>query len=191
MPELADAVETTAVGSAIDRFDARVDAAWGAIFRGHPVADRLFYVASELADFSLIWQIVAVAQGLRDDPKDPEATLRMATALLIESVVVNQGIKRLFHRARPVADEPRPLHLRTPLTSSFPSGHASAAFTAAGILAQRDPSKAPVIYAAALLVAMSRVHVKIHHPTDVLAGAALGAVFARITTRHWPLPVRR
>ena len=190
MPELAAAIEETDAGTLIARFDERVDAAWGRVFRGRPACDRLFYVASELADFSLIWQIVGLAQGLRNDPKDPDATARLGIALLVESVVVNQGIKRLFHRPRPVALEPRPLHLRKPLTSSFPSGHASAAFTAAGILAQRDPELRPLIYAAAVVVATCRVLVRIHDPTDGIAGAAIGAVFAKVATTWWPLPGR-
>lgn len=176
--------------SMIDRFDAAVDDAWGRLLRGRPRVDHMFYLASELADFSVIWQTLALAQGLRSDPRDPEATARLVTALLVESVVVNQGLKRIFKRSRPDALVDRPHHLRAPATSSFPSGHASAAFTAAGIFAQRDPKLTPLIYATAAVVATSRVHVKIHHASDVIGGALLGALFARAATRLWPLPPR-
>ncbi len=37
------------------------------------------------------------------------------------------------------------------------------------------------------MVAASRVHVKIHHASDVLAGVALGATLGRIATKAWPL----
>ncbi|QXC63411.1 phosphatase PAP2 family protein [Aquihabitans sp. G128] len=74
------------------------------------------------------------------------------------------------------------------MTSSFPSGHASSAFTAAGILSEHDPALKPLFYAVAVVVATSRVHVQIHHASDVLAGAALGIVFAKLATRAWPLP---
>lgn len=184
-----DLIETEPVRW-VDRMDHRIDQWWGDTFRGRPGLDRAYYLASELADFSLIWQMVGAAQGLRSDPRDPEASLRMGITLLAESLVVNQGIKRLFKRPRPVAIAPRPHHLRKPLTSSFPSGHASAAFTAAGVLSQRDPKLAPAFFAAAAFVATSRLHVKIHHASDVVAGAALGVVFAKVATRVWPLPAR-
>lgn len=171
----------------VDRFDDVVDRAWGRVLRGRPGADRTFYLASELGDFSLIWQMAGAAQGLRSD-RDANATARLAVVLLVESAVVNQGLKRLVRRPRPQPVEPRPHELRKPLTSSFPSGHASAAFTAAGILGHHDPALRPLYYALAAVVATSRVHVQVHHASDVIAGAVLGAVFARITTRVWPLP---
>ncbi|MBK6855402.1 MAG: phosphatase PAP2 family protein [Microthrixaceae bacterium] len=171
----------------VDRFDEAVDHVWGQILRGHPQVDKMFYLASELGDFSLIWHFIGAAQGLRSD-RDADATIRLAAVLLVESVVVNQGIKRLVKRPRPQTTEPRPHHLRQPLTSSFPSGHASSAFTAAGVLSHHDPALKPLYYAVAAVVATSRVHVKIHHASDVIAGAVLGAAFARIAVRAWPLP---
>ena len=173
--------------SAIDRFDDAVDDAWGRVFRGHPIADRVFYLASELGDFSLIWLVIAAAQGLRSD-EDARESQRLALLLLAESALVNQGIKRLIRRPRPQATEPRPLHLRTPLTSSFPSGHSSSAFAAAGFLGRRHPHLRPLYYALAAVVATSRVHVQIHHASDVVAGAAIGTAFAKVADRAWPTP---
>ena len=174
----------------MDRIDAAVDDHWGAIFRGHPHVDRAFYLASELGDFSLIWHIINTAQGLRTDERDADATIRMAVLMLVESLVVNQGVKRIFRRPRPVSITPRPHKLRTPSTTSFPSGHATSAFTAAGLLSDRDPKLAPLFYGLAAVVATSRVHVKIHHATDVLAGAAVGIVFAKVALKLWKLPPR-
>lgn len=177
------------MGGAVDRFDDLVDNLWGRVFRGRPAADRTFYLASELGDFSLVWHLLGTAQGLRSD-RDADAAIRLAGVLLVESLVVNQGVKRLFRRPRPVAITPRPHHLRRPLTSSFPSGHASAAFTAAGVLSAHDPKLRPIFYAVAAVVATSRVHVQIHHASDVIAGAALGTLFAKGAVRLWPLPPR-
>lgn len=177
------------MGGPLNRFDDLVDNLWGRVFRGRPAADRTFYLASELGDFSLVWHLIGTAQGLRSD-RDADAAIRLAGVLLAESLVVNQGVKRLFRRPRPVAITPRPHHLRRPLTSSFPSGHASAAFTAAGVLSAHDPKLRPVFYAVAAVVATSRVHVQIHHASDVIAGAALGALFAKGAVRLWPLPPR-
>lgn len=169
----------------IARFDALVDRAWGRTLRGRPKADRFFYLASELGDYSLIWHLLGSAQGLRSE-HDADAAIRLAAVLLAESLLVNQGVKRLVRRPRPESLGVRPHRLRTPRTSSFPSGHASSAFTAAGILSHHDPALRPLYYGVAVVVASSRVHVRIHHASDVIAGAALGAVLARVAIRVWP-----
>lgn len=171
----------------IDRFDDAVDHRWGQVFRGHPVADRVFFLASEVGDFSVLWLMIAAAEGLRSD-RDADAAGRLGLLLLAESALVNQGIKRLVKRPRPVVVEPRPLHVRKPLTSSFPSGHASSALFAAGLLGRRHPRRAPLYYGLAAIVATSRVHVQVHHASDVVAGAAIGAGLARLANRVWPPP---
>lgn len=165
-------------------FDQRVDKAFDRI-RGHPRIDHAYYLASELGDFSLIWHLIGTARGLRSD-RDADAAIRLAAILLAESLLVNQGVKRLINRDRPIHEAIRPRRLRTPRTSSFPSGHASAAFTAAGILSEGDPLW-PLYYAVAVFVATSRIHVRIHHASDVVAGALLGVVLARLARKLWPL----
>jgi undecaprenyl-diphosphatase len=166
-----------------DAFDQRVDAGFDRV-RGHPALDRAYYLASELGDFSLIWQLLGTARGLRSD-RDPDETIRFAVIMLGESLLVNQGLKRLVNRDRPIHESVRPHRLRTPLTSSFPSGHASAAFTAAGILSE-DDALWPLYYALAVFVATSRIYVRIHHASDVVAGALLGAALAQAAKRLWP-----
>lgn len=164
-------------------FDDVVDRAFDRL-RGRPTVDRLFYEASELGNFSLIWHLVGATQALR--AADPVVDLvRTSSILGVESALVNQGIKRIFRRERPVHEHDRPHRLRTPLTSSFPSGHASAAFTAAVVLSQGRRGK-PLYYGAAVLVASSRIHVRIHHASDVVAGAAVGYVLGHLARRLWP-----
>ena len=45
-------------------------------------------------------------------------------------------------------------------------------------------------YAVIAVVASSRVYVKIHHPSDVVAGALLGVALSRLVRRAWPMPAR-
>jgi membrane-associated phospholipid phosphatase len=161
--------------------DTRVDE-----HRGHPVVDRVMYAASELGDFSLIWHLVSATRALGPDRGLTHAA-RVAAVLAAESALVNGPIKSLFRRHRPAWEQERPRRLRRPRTTSFPSGHASSAFTAAGVLAQGDPLW-PLYYAIAVVVASSRVYVKIHHPSDVVAGALLGVALARLVRRAWPSP---
>ncbi len=157
-------------------------------WRGHPVVDRVFYGASALGDHSLIWLIFGTLRGLRAE-RHWAAALRVGAGMGIESAVVNLGIKSLFGRTRPAPETSRPLPLRQPKTSSFPSGHATSAFTAAGLLSDDDPLW-PLYYAAAAVVSTSRVYVRIHHASDVLAGVAVGVLLGRIGRRLVPLPAR-
>ena len=72
--------------------------------------------------------------------------------------------------------------LRRPITSSFPSGHATAAFCAATLLGGGP------WYGLAAAVAATRVYVRLHHASDVVAGAvlglALGAGLRRVVSRR-------
>lgn len=169
----------------VDEFDAGTEQLFDRI-RGNPVADRVFYGASELGNHSLIWVLLAAVRGLRAEDEWP-AVRRAWTAIALESALVNLGIKSLFRRKRPVWEAERPLRLRVPLTSSFPSGHATSAFTAAALLSEGD-RLAPVYYSVAAVVAASRIHVRIHHASDVVAGVAVGVVLGEAFRRLFPLP---
>jgi undecaprenyl-diphosphatase len=166
------------------RVDDAVDAALERI-RGNPTADRVFLAASDLGDWSVVWHLVGAAWGLTSARRTDRA-LRMAVLLGAESLVVNQGLKRLFRRARPTEAGDERFPVRRPLTSSFPSGHASAAFFAASLLTEGDPALAPLWFGLAGVVATSRAYVRIHHGSDVLAGAVVGLALAALAKRLWP-----
>ncbi|MCQ3813456.1 MAG: phosphatase PAP2 family protein [Acidimicrobiia bacterium] len=166
------------LNNAIDRFDLAIDQRWEQ-WRDNPLLDRLFYTASEAADFSLLWHSLGVGQAIIKD--DPKIAVTLSAALGIESALLNGPIKSLFKRSRPRQETPRPHNLRQPLTSSFPSGHASAAMLAAALL-WRGKYRF-VGYGLGLIVAFSRVHVRIHHASDVLGGLVFGLIFAKFTRR--------
>jgi undecaprenyl-diphosphatase len=170
----------------IRRFDAAAERLFDRI-RGNAVADRVLYGASALGDFSLVWHVLLLARVVADPTTEREA-VRMATALAVESVAVNVGIKSLFRRERPVWLEDRPHDLRQPRSSSFPSGHATSGFLAASLLAASRPRERTLWFGLAAVVAASRVHVRIHHASDVVGGALLGLSFGALVRRGWPVP---
>lgn len=167
----------------IRRFDTAIERAFDTL-RGKPTADRILYTASELGNHSLIWHLLATVQGLRRDG-DLAGTIRLVTIMGVESAIVNGPVKSMFRRQRPVHDGPRPFQLRQPRTSSFPSGHASAAAVFA-IVASEDDPLAPAYAVLATLVSASRVHVRIHHPSDVVGGAVVGTALGLALRAWWP-----
>ncbi len=166
-------------------FDERADA-FVAGWRGNAVADRVFYTASALGDFGLVWVVFALLRALRGGSRNERAAVRAIVATGVESFTVNVLLKSLFRRSRPVEQPDHPLPLRQPLSSSFPSGHATAAFCGATLLSEGDPL-APVYFAAAAVVAASRVHVRIHHASDVVGGVAIGLALGQLAKRLVPL----
>lgn len=156
-----------------EEFDARIDDRIESL-RDHPVFARVFTSASHVGDFSLIWHIVSVARGTTSN-KGARQAVALSTLVGLESLIVNQGIKRLFRRERPTSSGDDRFSVRTPSTSSFPSGHASAAFFAATVLTTLDGKKrAPLWFGLASVVGTSRVYVRIHHASDVIGGAIIG-----------------
>lgn len=169
----------------VARFDVAVDQAFDHL-RGNIVADRVFYAASELGDFGLVWVLLGTVKGLRRGD-DLATALRMTAAMGAESVLVNGIIKSFFRRTRPPWEVERPLRVRRPLTSSFPSGHATSAVSAAMMLSE-DDDWWPFYVALAAVVATSRIYVKIHHASDVAGGVAVGVVLGLIGRRLLPPP---
>lgn len=168
-------------------FDQTVDQMFARWIRGRPVPDAVFYAASAVGDHGFVWLVIACVQAARRrDANWRRRLVRAATGLGIESALVNGPVKWMFRRRRPVHEGPRALYLRQPRTSSFPSGHATAAFFAAAILRDDDPWW-PAYYALAVIVASSRMHVKIHHASDVVGGALLGALLGELTRQMVPI----
>jgi undecaprenyl-diphosphatase len=157
----------------IERFDEAVDALLERL-RGNPITDTVMANASHLGDFSLIWHIVSAARGTTADHRAEQA-MALSALLAVESLLVNQGVKRLFRRTRPTETGDPRFPVRKPSTSSFPSGHASAAAFAATILTVWGGKRtAPLWFGLAAVVGTSRAYVRIHHASDVVGGAAVG-----------------
>jgi undecaprenyl-diphosphatase len=153
--------EIVKVDAAVDRLLDRV--------RG-PAVDGIVYRLSSAADHSLLWHLCGAGEAIARGG-DIGFAVRFAGAMGAESLLTNGVVKSLFRRVRPAEYADIEFHygLHKPITSSFPSGHATAAFCAATLL-----GGGPGWYALAASVAATRVYVRLHHASDVAAGAAFG-----------------
>ena len=168
-------------GPWIHAFDDRIDELLEHV-RGHPIADRVFTTASHVGDFSLVWHGIGIGRSIAKGRNDQ--LILMAVMLSAESLIVNQGVKRLFRRERPTQTGDEGLRVRRPTTSSFPSGHASSAAFAATVLSGWDGPKLGILWwKIAGVVGISRAYVRIHHGSDVVAGAFVGSVLGLVGRR--------
>lgn len=166
---------------AVDRFDHAADALLERV-RGDPVLGRLMTFATHAGEFSAIWHLLGTTRGVLR--RRPDQVIALAVGLGLESLIVNQLLKRLFRRRRPTEEGDQRFEIRKPLTSSFPSGHASSAAFAATVLIGWDGKRwAPVYGSVAALVALSRPYVRIHHASDIVGGVAAGALMGWVARR--------
>jgi undecaprenyl-diphosphatase len=163
-------VSRTELRARIARFDRAVDTAVDHV--RSPALDRVAYPLSSAADHSILWHACGIVQALARG-NDLRGAARFSAAMGLESALTNGPVKLAFGRMRPVAYETVEFRygLRRPVTSSFPSGHATAAFCAATLLGGRS------WYLLAAAVALTRIYVRLHHASDVAAGAGLGLLF--------------
>lgn len=164
----------------IDRLAMRYSAALP-----HTLWDPALSRLSRSADKSRLWWLVAAGLATRRGPTR-RAAFRGLAALAGASVAANLVGKPLLPRRRPAAEavpEARRLHKR-PTSSSFPSGHAASAAAFVTAAALESPRLGIALAPLAAAVAYSRVHTGVHWPSDIGAGAVLGALVA-LATRHW------
>ncbi|ACU97208.1 bifunctional phosphatase PAP2/diacylglycerol kinase family protein [Saccharomonospora viridis] len=151
----------------------------------HTPADIALVRLSRWADKGRLWWFVAALLAIRKGPSR-RAALRGLAALGIASAVANLVGKPLLPRRRPAAEavpEVRRLRIH-PTSSSFPSGHAASAAAFVTAAALESPRLGAALIPLGTAVAYSRLHTGVHWPSDIGAGAALGA-FTALATRHW------
>jgi len=177
-------------GSAVrDRIDAADQAIMARLSAEHsPVLDSFLPTLSRSADFFALWIGIAAVLAAGPDERGGRAALRGLAGMVIASTTSNVVAKGLVRRPRP-AVEVRPARRpgRTPVTTSFPSGHAAAAAAFATGVGLEMPALAAPVGALAAAVGIARVVNGVHYPSDIVGGWAVGVGVAMLTLRWWPL----
>lgn len=98
-------------------------------------------------------------------------------------------IKKWYPRVRPHLALPNIRTFRKPLVDhSFPSGHTTAIFSVVVPLMIANPALSWGLLPIAFIVALSRMYLGLHYPSDCLAGALIGTSAAVCAVALWPWP---
>ena len=145
--------------------------------RGHgdPWVERAVARFSQLGEHGGVWLAIGAVGWAVDRPRAQQWS--RAVGMVAGTYALNTAVKLVVRRRRPELPG-LPALTGTPTQLSFPSAHASTSFAAAGLYA-RLGLPAPVLYALALKLSLSRLYLGVHYPSDVLAGAALGTAVVR------------
>ena len=145
----------------------------------NPVLDKIVVAITSLGNAGIFWILLTIAMLIFC--KDKKVAWTSALALLFSLLVINVILNCTVMRARHYwFDDSVTLLVKNPKDYSFPSGHSSASFASAVSIVQyaryRKQGIAAVVLAA--LIAISRMYVFVHFPTDVLTGTILGIIEA-------------
>jgi membrane-associated phospholipid phosphatase len=143
-------------------------------WRHGPKADRAVARFSKLGERGAVWLAIGVAGYALDGEKREQ--WRRATGTVVVVYALNTLVKLAVRRRRPILSGLPPL-TDTPTQLSFPSAHASTSFAGALVYTRLGLPALP-LYALAKGLAVSRLYLGVHYPSDVLAGAVLGTAVA-------------
>ena len=141
-----------------------------------PIGDVVVPLITRLGDAGIIWIILTVL--LLIIPKTRKTGVIMMAALLADVLLCNVVIKNLVARTRPFdVNTAVQLLVAKPRDYSFPSGHTAASFasvTALYLAGEKKMWKAALVLA--VLIALSRLYLYVHYPTDIIGGVVFGSL---------------
>lgn len=176
---------------AILRFDSSIlmwfqDSVRGGI--GTPIVK----VITHMGDKGALWILLTLALLIYPNRRGRRLGLMCGISMAIGLLVTNLIIKNWVARVRPYEfDNPLFQGLECIVAKaddwSFPSGHTTNSLACAWVLFRKAPKKWGIpALVMAILIALSRLYVGIHYPTDVLGGAVIGICSACIAM--WLVP---
>lgn len=144
--------------------------------------DKFMPFMTMLGDLGTVWLVTAIF--LLFMKRFRFYGVSVIAAVCICAFLCDVIIKPIVRRLRPfVKNAELQLLIRTPGGYSFPSGHTSSSIGAAYVLFKMNRWVGLVGFIIAALIALSRMYLHVHYPTDVLAGALIGIVCAAVVFR--------
>jgi len=141
--------------------------------------DIIMPVVTFTGNLGIVWFIIAIALVV-DKPYRVIGNSIILT--LIIGTIVGEGIvKHIVRRVRPCNKQDNISFLSLkPISYSFPSGHTLSSFAAAEMLSMYFTQYRLLFMSMAFLIALSRLYLYVHYPTDVIAGFIIGVLCSKI-----------
>ena len=148
-------------------------------------SDVFWTAVTSFGESGIFW--IALSLVLMLIPKTRKAGFTMGLALLLGVIVGNGVLKNVLARPRPYDFDPNLSHRlawgEMSTDYSFPSGHTLASFEASVGLLLHPKKWGIAALVLAFFVCISRLFLLVHYPSDVLAGAILGTLFAFLAAK--------
>ncbi|WP_315073549.1 phosphatase PAP2 family protein [uncultured Clostridium sp.] len=141
--------------------------------------DRLMPMVTSMGNLGAIWILIAVILML---DKSYRLIGNIVILTLIISTIVGEGIvKHIVRRIRPYNGKNNSnILISKPTTYSFPSGHTLSSFAVAEMLSMYLNKYTTIFIVIAFLIAVSRIYLYVHYPTDVIAGVIIGVLCSKM-----------
>lgn len=148
------------------------------------VINQIWKHITMTCDVACIWVVLCCV--LFNFKKTRKISIIMALSMGVNCLIVEVGLKNIFMRTRPFTLEPEfanflnTIGYEPPMSSSFPSGHASTSIAVAMTLFLYNKKWGTPSVILAVLIALSRAFLCVHFPTDILYGLIIGILVAHI-----------
>lgn len=137
--------------------------------------DRIMSMATNLGNYGFVWIFISLV--LLFNERTAHAAIQTIFGLILTTTIGEGIIKHIARRKRPFFYfKHLKLKIPAPITYSFPSGHTASSFCALCILGCLNIWVFLVCLLLTVSISYSRMYLKVHYPSDVLCGMALGIV---------------
>lgn len=159
------------------------------LHRPHSLDNTFIGITNTAKPLTIALPVGLFVTGLIKKDKSFEYNAVQMVGALAVTTVITEGLKYTVRRPRPYVTYPFIQHLTTEKDPSFPSGHTSIAFADATSLSLNYPKWYIIApsFLWATAVGYSRLDLGVHYPSDVLAGAIIGAgsAFLCFKAQQW------
>jgi undecaprenyl-diphosphatase len=154
--------------------------------------NNIFIGLSFIGNYVLIWFIfLGILLVFTKKINRKNILIAFFLTLFFSAVISNYVLKYSFHRTRPLNNmriaqtlDEKIEGFDCPDDYSFPSGHATTSFASATILAYFDKKRKYLFFTVAFLISYSRIYLGAHYFFDIIGGALLGYIIAKLVTSN-------
>ncbi len=161
---------------------------------GNSIVNHIVKYITYLGDAGALWVMLAIIFLFFNKTRRCGVLLGIGLIIMLGFNVI---LKEVIARPRPFTEEPlfldflKSINMHTPSLHSFPSGHTFVSFLSATIIALVLKGKYILLYIPATLIALSRVFLLVHYPTDILGGIVFGVILAFAVVKVFSPVVKR